>query len=78
MHENVILLNKELLRRKDLRALTPKQEITIEIYNNMRRLERLKMATNYYQNKCKSVQDAYDVMADKVRKQEHKLSHFDI
>ena len=40
MQEKVILLNKELSRRKDPRTLTFKQEMQVEIYNNAKRLHQ--------------------------------------
>ena len=51
MQEKVILLNRELSRRKDPRTLTLKQEMQVEIYNNAKRLHQLKKIESYYRDK---------------------------
>lgn len=77
MQEKVILLNKELSRRKDSRTLTLKQEIQVEIYNHAKRLHQLKRIENYYRDKFEAVGKVCDVVKEKIRQQELELNNFE-
>jgi len=48
MQSNIINLNTELTLRQDHRALTPKQEMTIELRNYYIKKARLKRALRYH------------------------------
>ena len=77
MQEKVILLNKELFRRKDPRALTLKQEMQVEIYNNAKRLHQFKKIESYYHNKHKEAEKLCDNVADTIRRYQRQLSEYE-
>ena len=73
MQEKVILLNKELFRRKDPRALTLKQEMQVEIYNNAKRLHQLKKIESYYRDKFEEAGRVCNIVKEKIRRQQREL-----
>ena len=73
MQEKVILLNKELSKRKDSRTLTLKQEIQVEIYNNAKRLHQLKKIEDYYREKFEEAEKVCNIVKDRIRRQEREL-----
>jgi len=77
MHSNIINLNTELESRKDHRALTPRQELTIQLrhdYNQkislMRAIESHKLA---YKHRVKE----YVEIAERIELQEERLLRMD-
>ena len=77
MHSNIINLNTELESRKDHRALTPRQELTIQLrhdYNQkislMRAIESHKLA---YKHRVKE----YVEVAERIELQEERLLRMD-
>ena len=77
MHSNIINLNTELESRKDNRALTPRQELTIQLrhdYNQkislMRAIESHKLA---YKHRVKE----YVEVAERIELQEERLLRMD-
>ena len=78
MQEKVILLNKELSKRKDPRTLTLKQEMQVEIYNNAKRLYQLKKIEGYYRNKHKEAEKICDNVADTIRRYQRQLSKYEV
>ena len=78
MQEKVILLNKELSRRKDPRTLTFKQEMQVEIYNNAKRLHQLKKIESYYRDKFEEAGKVCDVMREKISRQQRQLIDFEV
>ena len=77
MQEKVILLNKELFRRKDPRALTLKQEMQVEIYKNAKRLHQLKKIESYYHDKHKEAEKICDNVVDKIKRYQRQLSEYE-
>ena len=73
MQEKVILLNKELSRRKDPRTLTLKQEMQVEIYNDAKRLHQLKKIENYYRDKFEEAGEVCNIVKEKIRRQQREL-----
>ena len=78
MQEKVILLNKELSRRKDPRTLTLKQEMQVEIYNNAKRLHQLKKIESYYHDKYKEAKKICDNVADTIRRYQRQLREYEV
>ena len=78
MQEKVILLNRELSRRKDPRTLTLKQEMQVEIYNNAKRLHQLKKIESYYHDKRKEAEKICDNVADTIRRYQRQLSEYEV
>ncbi len=76
MQEKVILLNRELSKRKDPRTLTLKQEMQVEIYNNAKRLHQLKKIESYYRDKHKEANKICDNVVDKIKRYQGKLSEY--
>ena len=77
MHSNIINLNIELESRKDRQALTPRQELTIQLrhdYNQkislMRAIESHKLA---YKHRVKE----YVEVAERIELQEERLLRMD-
>ena len=77
MHSNIINLNTELESRKDHRALTPRQELNIQLrhdYNQkislMRAIESHKLA---YKHRVKE----YVEVAERIELQEERLLRMD-
>ena len=69
MQEKVILLNRELSKRKDPRTLTLKQEMQVEIYNNAKRLHQLKKIESYYRDKFEEPRKVCNIVKEKIRRQ---------
>ena len=78
MQEKVILLNKELSRRKDPRTLTLKQEMQVEIYNNARRLRQLKKIESYYREKFEDAGKICNIVKEKIKRKETELHEYDV
>ncbi len=78
MLEKVILLNKELSKRKDLRTLTFKQEMQVEIYNNAKRLHQLKKIEIYYRDKFEEAGKVCNVVKEKIRRQQRELNEYEV
>jgi hypothetical protein len=77
MQEKVILLNRELSKRKDPRTLTLKQEMQVEIYNNAKRLHQLKKIESYYRDKHKESKKICDNVVDKIKRYQRQLSEYE-
>ena len=77
MQEKIILLNKELSRRKDPRTLTLKQEMQVEIYNNAKRLHQLKKIESYYCEKFEEARRVCNSVKDEIRRQERELNVYE-
>lgn len=80
MNKNVIWLQRELGRRKSSRGLTPKQELLVELDNNLVALLVLKKAVIYHQDKCKEhiklrkeKLEKYNQIADSIEKINNKI-----
>ena len=78
MQEKVILLNKELFRRKDPRAITLKQEMQVEIYKNAKRLHQLKKIESYYHDKHKEAEKICDNVVDKIKRYQRQLREYEV
>ena len=76
MQEKVILLNKELSRRKDPRTLTLKQEMQVEIYNHAKRLHQLKKIESYYRDKFEEAVKVCNIVKEKIRRQQRELNEY--
>ena len=76
MQEKVILLNKELSKRKDPRTLTLKQEMQVEIYNNAKRLHQLKKIETYYCEKFEEAVKVCNIVKEKIRRQQRELNEY--
>ena len=74
MQEKVILLNKELSKRKASRTLTLKQEMQGEIYNNAKRLHQLKKIESYYRDKHKEAEKICDIVVNKISRYQRELN----
>ena len=77
MQEKVILLNKELSKRKDPRTLTLKQEMQVEIYNNAKRLHQLKKIESYYRDKFEEAVKVCNIAKEKIRRQQRELNEYE-
>ncbi len=73
MQEKVILLNKELSKRKDPRTLTLKQEMQVEIYNDAKRLHQLKKIESYYRDKFEEAVKVCNIVKKKIIRQQREL-----
>ena len=78
MQEKVILLNKELSRRKDPRALTFKQEMQVEIYNNAKKLHQLKKIESYYRDKFEEAGKVFNFVKEKIIRQQRELNEYEV
>tara|TARA_A200000113_G_scaffold222899_1_gene237373 strand:+ start:1252 stop:1497 length:246 start_codon:yes stop_codon:yes gene_type:complete len=78
MQEKVILLNRELSRRKDPRTLTLKQEMQVEIYNDAKRLHQLKKIESYYRDKFEEAVKVCNIVKEKIRRQQRELMDCEI
>ena len=76
MQEKVILLNKELSRRKDPRTLTLKQEMQVEIYNDAKRLHQLKKIESYHRDKFEEAGKVCNIVREKIRRQKRELDEY--
>ena len=73
MPSNVINLSAELAAREDNRALTPKQEITIELRNDYNKKARLRRAVEFHRIAHKHRVKDYLKIAKRIELQEEKL-----
>ena len=73
MPSNVINLSAELEAREDSRALTPKQELTIELRNDYNEKARLRRAIEFHKAAHKHRLRDYVEIAKRIELQEEKL-----
>ena len=73
MPSNVINLSAELEAREDSRALTPKQELTIELRNDYNEKARLRRAIEFHKVAYKHRVKDYVEVAKRIELQEEKL-----
>ena len=73
MPSNIINLNLELEAREDHRALTPKQEITVELHNHYNQKARLRRAVEFHKVAYKHRVKEYVEIAERIELQEEKL-----
>ena len=73
MPSNVINLSAELEAREDSRALTPKQELTIELKNDYNEKARLRRAIEFHKIAYKHRVKDYVEIAERIELQEEKL-----
>jgi hypothetical protein len=73
MPSNVIHLNVELEAREDSRALTPKQEMTIELRNDYNKKAGLRRAIEFHKVAHKHRVKDYVEIAKRIELQEEKL-----
>ena len=73
MPSNVIILSAELEAREDERALTPKQELTIELRNDYNEKARLRRAVEFHKVAYKHRVKDYIKIAERIELQEEKL-----
>ena len=73
MPSNVIHLNVELEAREDSRALTPKQEMTIELRNDYNKKAGLRRAIEFHKVAYKHRVREYKEIAERIELQEEKL-----
>ena len=73
MPSNVISLSTELAAREDSRALTPKQELTIELRNDYNEKARLRRAIEFHKVAYKHRVKEYVEVAERVELHEEKL-----
>jgi hypothetical protein len=73
MPSNVIHLNVELEAREDSRALTQKQEMTIQLRNDYNKKARLRRAIEFHKVAHKHRVKDYVEIAKRIELQEEKL-----
>ena len=73
MPSNIINLNVELEARQDHRALTPKQEITVELRNYYSQQTKLRRALRFHQVAYKKRVREYIEITECIELQEEKL-----
>jgi hypothetical protein len=73
MQSNIINLNLELEAREDNRALTPKQELTIELRNDYNKKAGLRRAIEFHKVAYKHRVKQYKEIAERIELQEEKL-----
>jgi len=73
MQSNIINLNLELEAREDHRALTPKQEMTIELRNHYSQHTKLRRALRFHQVAYKKRVREYIEITECIELQEEKL-----
>jgi len=73
MQSNIINLNLELEAREDTRALTPKQEMTIELRNDYNKKAGLRRAIEFHKVAYKHRVKEYVEIAERIELQEEKL-----
>jgi hypothetical protein len=73
MPSNIINLNVELEAREDHRALTPKQEMTIELRNDYNKKAGLRRAIEFHKVAYKHRVKEYKEIAERIELQEEKL-----
>ena len=73
MSSNIINLNVELASRQDHRALTPKQEMTIELRNDYNKEAGLRRAIEFHKVAYKHRVKEYKEIAERIELHEEKL-----
>ena len=73
MQSNIINLNVELEAREDNRALTPKQEMTIELRNDYNKKARVRRAIEFHKVAYKHRVKEYKEIAERIELHEEKL-----
>ena len=73
MQSNIIHLNVELEAREGHRALTPKQEMTIELRNDYNKKARLRRAVEFHKVAYKHRVKGYVEIAERIELKEEKL-----
>lgn len=73
MPSNIINLNVELAARGDERALTPKQEITVELRNHYLERTRLRRAAGFHRLAHKQRVKQFIEISELIETQEEKL-----
>ena len=73
MPSNIIHLNVELEAREDHRALTPKQEMTVELRNHYNQKARLRRAMEFHKVAYKHRVKEYVEIAERIELKEEKL-----
>ena len=73
MPSNIINLNVELEVRENARALTPKQEMTIELRNDYNKKAGLRRAIEFHKVAYKHRVKEYKEIAERIEVQEEKL-----
>ena len=73
MQSNIINLNLELEAREDNRALTPKQELTIELRNDYNKKAGLRRAIEFHKVAYKHRVKEYKEIAERIERQEERL-----
>ena len=73
MPSNIINLNIELEARQDHRALTAKQEMTVELRNHYTEKARLRRALEFHKVAYKHRAREYVEIAERIELQEEKL-----
>ena len=73
MPSNVINLNVELEAREDHRALTPKQEMTIDLRKDYNKKARLRRAIEFHKIAYKHRAKEYVEVSERIELQEEKL-----
>ena len=73
MSSNIINLNLELEAREDTRALTPKQEMTIELRNDYNKKAGLRRAIEFHKVAYKHHVKEYKEIAERIELHEEKL-----
>ena len=73
MQSNIINLNLELEAREDSRALTPKQELTIELRNDYNEKARLRRAIEFHKLAYKKRSQEFIEVTERIKIHEEKL-----
>ena len=73
MQSNIINLNLQLEAREDHRALTPKQEMTIELRNDYNKKAGLRRAIEFHKVAYKHRVKEYVEIAERIELHEEKL-----
>ena len=73
MPSNIINLNLELEAREDTRALTPKQEMIIELRNDYNKKAGLRRAIEFHKIAYKHRVKEYKKIAERIELHEEKL-----
>ena len=73
MQSNVINLNAELAAREDTRALTLKQEITVQLLNHNIEQQRLKKAIDFHRRAFQVRLKQLEELNDLIELQEGRL-----
>jgi hypothetical protein len=73
MQSNIINLNAELAAREDTRALTLKQEITVQLLNHNIEQQRLKKAIDFHRRAFQVRLKQLEELNDLIELQEGRL-----